>query len=356
MNTKDLEFLFNNVDSSPQQLSTLQLDAGTQQRSKMDKTAIEGYSESMKATGVSNWEPILVIELENPHTLPDGSELSQGALLPVDGFHRIEASIMANYDVFPAKVIEGTYETAVYYSLIANKRNGVGLKGKDFQKAIKRLYSMDVTWREHGKKAELALLFGWLAKTVERAVKAIDAEIKEQTINMFKQGKSDKEACDFSHKTLNTIKAWRIEYEQIVAEEEEERAYKDSKEDSDLDYLNLTIEQAMQLTDKTIQETILAILKESFSATDEVDEIPQESPQSPMQALANEWEALGDCYGIMGLTKEKITGYANKKAQVNRAYNKLLRKCHPDTHGANNEALEVLLGALGQVKSDFNIK
>jgi len=356
MDIKELEFLFNNVKAATLPLAPILLDVETQQRVKKDGEAIIGYIEQMKANGVANWEPILVVELTTPHNLPDGSILDIGSHILVDGFHRVDAAIAANYDVFPTKVTQATYETAVYYSLIANKKNGVSLTGKDFQKAIKRLYSMNPDWRAYGKKVELSLLFGCSSKTVERAVKVIDGEIKEQSFNMFSQGQSDSEVIKFAYKSINTIKAWREEYEQSLLDDEKE-ANSDSEGEKAVDYLNMTIKEALGLTDVTAQQGILIILQEAFGIEEKSSESP-ESPKEPISdidILADEWESLGNCYDIIGVTKEKLNSYVNKKAQLNRAYNKLLRQCHPDQHG-DNKAVNVLMNAVSQIKKELNIK
>ena len=380
MDIKSLELLFNNVKAELLPIGDLVLDAGTQQRDKVDKTAIEGYAESMKAGGVEHWEGLEVVEITHDHKLPDGSVLMAGAHVLVNGFHRVDAAVDANYDKFPQKVVQGTFKEAVYYSMIANKKNGVSLKGKDFQKAIKKLYSLDPAWREHGKKQELALMFGCSTKTVERAVKAIDVEIKQQAFNMFADGKTDNEVMAFSHKSLNTVKAWREEYEQELLDAEGgdggEGGDGESGDGGDsTGFLNITINDALKIADKEIQAAILAILTEAYGTpeqpqkekagdgTSEPEKEPQDAtgePESvssddPMEQLAVELESKGDCYAILGLDPAKVSAYANPKAQVNRAYNKLLKQCHPDRFGANR-AQKVLADALAEIKQKHNIK
>lgn len=382
-----LENIFNSVPASIQPIGDLVLDAGTQQRAKMDNDAVLGYTEAMKASGIEHWEAVKVFELVAPVMLPDGSTLEAGARLLVDGFHRVDAAVSANYDRFPMQVVTGTYEDAVYYSLIANKKNGVSLKGKDFQKAIKKLYALDAAWRAHGKKQELALLFGCSTKTVERAVKAIDDEIKSQAFNMFDAGATDNEVMEFSHKSLNTVKAWREDWELSKADPEggdntgPDGGDDNGATDDPTDVTTLTIAQAMKLKDPQVQAAILAILAEAYgikgdtgaqqdepqpepeAAQPEDDEPPfstdEEQPGvtgDAMEDLAAQWKAKGDAFSILDLTREKMDSYANKKAQLNRAYNKLLRQCHPDRFGKDNAALIILLGALAEVKAIYKIK
>jgi len=375
MNITNLETLFDKIDGEILPIAQLVLDAGTQQRAKTDKAAIDGYTESMKVNGVESWEPIQVIQLTHAHTLHDGSELTAGAHILVNGFQRLDACIGANYDTFPTKVCEGTFEEAVYYSMIANKRNGVSLKGADYQKAIKKLYILDAAWREHGKKKELALLFGCSTKTVERAVKAIDAEVKGQCFNMFAEGKTNQQVVDFSHKALNTIKTWREEYEQSLEDEETAKQEKEQAEakaeadKSDLSYLEMTIGEAMKVVDKEIQAAILAILNNTYGAqaaqdepkasdTPQDDEPSNDEPDpslSPMDALAAQWRTL-DEYGVHGTTKEKVEKYVNKKAQLNRLHKLALKQCHPDKHGKDNAALAILMDAFSTLKKTWDFK
>lgn len=370
MNITNLETIFDSITGTMQPIASLVLDAGTQQRAKTDKNAIEGYTENMKQNGVESWEPIQVIQTSNTVTLPDGSELEAGAYVLVNGFQRLDACIGANYDTFPTKVCEGTYEEAIYYSMIANKRNGVSLKGADYQKAIKKLYALDGTWREHGKKKELALLFGCSVKTVTRAVDTIDKEIKQQAFNMFADGKTNNDVMAFAHKALNTIKTWREEYELTLEEKETERENKEREEKAadeaknDLAYLEMTIGDALKITDKTIQQAILTLLSQSFDtpepqpepqgATDEPEQDKPESTGDAMTDLANEWMLL-DNYGIHGTTKEKVEKYVNKKAQLNRLHKLALKKCHPDQHG-KNVACELLVNAFAELKALYDFK
>lgn len=376
-----IETIFNGKKGKQTKLAdVIQLD-DLQQRVKTDNDAIEGYTEAMKAKGVKDWEPIKLIKLTASHTLPDGSELAAGALLLVDGYQRTEAAVQANYDVFPAVIAEGTFDDAVKYSLIANKYNGVSLKGKDFQKAIKRLYALDASWREHGKKKELALLFGCSEKTVQRAVSAIDKEIKEQAFNMFAEGATDKEVSEFAHKSLATIKKWREEFDEMQAAREEQQTNEQAEKDNESakpDYMTITIEQALNITDYDVQSAILAILSEAYGAAPKrpkhddfaaeeqaQQEEPKQNDEPPFDAdepkaddiptqLAKQWEGKTS-FEIIGLTKEQIEGYKQKKAQIQRAYNKLLKQIHPDKHG-ETRALELLMQALAELKMIYKIK
>lgn len=368
-----IETIFNGADVINTKLNDIiQLD-DLQQRHKTDGDAIEAYTEAMKAKGVKGWEPVKLIELKEAHTLPDGSELEKGALLLVDGFQRTEAAVQANYDHFPAVIAQGTLDDAIKFSLIANKYNGVSLKGKDFQKAIKRLYALDSNWREHGKKKELALLFGCSEKTVQRAVSAIDKEIKEQAFNMFAEGATDKEVADFAHKSVATIKKWREEYDELQAATEEQETNEQQQEEQkgdDVDILNLTIENALKVTNPQVQAAILSILNDAFGAPQQTQDEPQQEqaqddeppfdtePQGVNDdlptSLAKEWKGKTP-FEILGITKEKFESYQQKKAQLNRAYNKVLKRIHPDKFG-QTEALDILMTALAEIKKTYKIK
>lgn len=379
MNITALETLFDKINGEILPIADFMLDAGTQQRAKTDKNAIDGYTESMKQNGVESWEPVQLIKLTHSHTMENGVECEAGCLILVNGFQRIDAAVGANYDKFPAKVCEGTFEEAVYYSMIANKRNGVSLKGADYQKAIKKLYILDAQWREHGKKKELALLFGCSTKTVERAVKVIDSEVKAQAFKMFEQGADDKAVMEFSHKTINTVKAWREEYNQAVedkataTEETERKEQAEQAASTDTDFLDMTLGDALKITDKTIQATILAILNNHYSKPEPKADEPKDEPKAqgvdaddspdtpegddndPMHLLATKWFLL-DAYGIHNTTKEKVDTYVNKKAQLNRLHKLALKQCHPDKFGKDNEALAILMNAFAELKKTYNIK
>lgn len=376
MNLQNIEMLFKNANTETISLTDIILEDELQQRQKTDKDAIEAYTEAMKANGVTDWEAIKVVKLTAPHKLPNGVELELGALLLVDGFQRTEAATQANHSNFPASVAEGTYQDAVYFSLIANKYNGVSLTGKDFQKAIKRLYVMEAAWREHGKKKELALLFGCSEKTVQRAVKAIDDEVKGQVFEMFAAGASDKEAALFAHKSEQTIAKWRCEWEAKVEQGEQDAADKEQAEDKaseqagEVDVLTLTIENALKVTDKNVQAAILAILNQAFGNPETKQEKAKAEPKQEkakaepkvepinedthIADLVTEWTGQ-DALVILGVAPEQAEGWANKKAQFKRAYNKQLKRCHSDKYG-ENAALELLKEAFAVVKKQYSFK
>lgn len=374
-NIHSIEKLFKGIKAAQTDLGDIILLDDLQQRQSTDKDAVEGYCEAMKANGVKDWEPIKLVRLIESHTLLDGSELAEGALLLVDGFQRTEAATDANHSKFPAQIADATFDDAVKYSLVANKYNGVSLKGKDFQKAIKRLYLLDSSWREHGQKKELALLFGCSEKTVQRAVAAIDKEIKSQAFDMFSQGATDKEVSEFSFKSLETIKRWREEYNEEQAKKEEQATQdeqaSEEENNGNVDILTLTIESALKVTDPQIQAAILSILGDAFGAPKESkktkaepqdDEPPFDADEPQVTGHANDvpsqmaasWEGK-TAWEILGITQEKMDGYKQKKAQLQRAYTKVLRKIHPDKFG-NTKALELLLNAQAEIKAFYKIK
>lgn len=364
--------LFNNAVEKHVNLSQIIMDAGTQQRASMDKQAIENYMEAMQAGQAPEFPPVKLVELTEPVTLPDGTELEIGATVLADGFHRIESAVGAKLGTFQSLVAKGTLQDAIYYSMTANSQNGVNLKGKDYQQAIKKLYTMDGGyWRQHGRKQEIAALFGCSTKTVERATQAIDKATKAEAFKMFEQGASIDEVAAMAHKSEKTVKQWFDEWKEIQDKNNEPKGDQDGTEGTnqeqhtnagDNNPLDLTFAQVLALKDQELKTKLLKLLLDSMEPLPEQDEPqpeqdePQPEPQgddedAAMIELANKWRGL-DWWDVLGLDLSKLNSLANPKAAIKRAYNKALKQCHSDKFGAN-EALEILKDALAAANKMF---
>lgn len=345
-------------------LAEIIVDAGTQQRAKMNADAIENYMHAMQNGEANEFPEIKLVRLVEPVTLPDGTTLETGALILVDGFHRTEAAVGAKLGTFQALIADGTLQDAIYYSMTANATNGVNLQGKDYQIAIKKLYTLDGGyWREHGRKKEIAALFGCSTKTVERATAAIDKATKAEAFKLFEKGEDLQHIADISFKSLKTIKQWFEEWTKAQEGKEEpkgpegaEGTNQEQHKNADVDNpLDLTFAQVLALKDSTLKAKLLKLLTDSIAKDsqeepqqEEPKEEPQQDAEEPegdaMKDLANQWRGQ-DWWVILGLDLVKLNGMAKPKAAIKRAYNKALKQCHSDKHGAN-EALEILKDAL----------
>lgn len=373
-NLDTIKSLFDNAAAQQTKLADIITDAGTQQRAKMNKEAIENYTAAMEAGQASEFPAVHLVRLINDETMPDGSTIEAGALILADGFHRIESAVGAKLQTFQSLIADGTLQDAIYYSMTANSTNGVNLQGKDYQQAIKRLYTLDGGyWREHGRKKEIAALFGCSTKTVERATAAIDKATKADAFKMFEQGASDEEVAAMAFKSLKTIKQWREDWEKTQQPNDEPKGDNAGEQGTnqeehtnagDNNPLNLTFEQVLKLKDKDLQRKLLGLLMDAVGVKAESQEEPQpeqeepqpepqEEPQddNPTVELANKWRGL-DWWDVLGLDLAQLNGLKNPKAAIKRAYNKLLKQVHSDKHG-ENEALEILKDALAAANKMF---
>lgn len=374
-NMETIANLFNGAIEQDVKLAEIITDAGTQQRAAMDKQAIENYTAAMENGEADNFPAIKLVRLSEDVTMKDGSIIQAGALVLVDGFHRVGGAVGAKLQTFKAEIADGTLQDAIYFSMTANSQNGVNLKGKDYQQAIKKLYTMDGGyWREHGRKKEIASLFGCSTKTVERAVSAIDKATKAEAFKLFEQGASDDEVAAASFKSLKTIKQWREEWEKTQQDNqgsqggeqgagEQGTNQEEHTNAGDDNPLNLTFEQVLKLKNKDLQRKLLALLMDACGVQEqaqeepqqEAQEEPQEEPESvdanPTDAIANEWRGL-DWWDILGLDLAALNGLKNPKAAIKRAYNKQLKRVHSDKYG-ENEALEILKDALAAANKMF---
>lgn len=100
----------------------IRLDGGTQPRAKLDGAAIEDYTDAMLAG--MKFPPIVVFY--------DGTDYWLA-----DGFHRRYAAFGAEASQVECDVFQGTREDAQWYSLSANKTNGLRRTNEDKQRAVK---------------------------------------------------------------------------------------------------------------------------------------------------------------------------------------------------------------------------
>lgn len=379
-NIIEIKALFNNALTESVKINELVLDAGTQMRQKVNAVAVENYSHAMLEGKADEFPEILVVSLNHPVEMPDGSTLEIGSLVLVDGFHRVEAAHNAKLATFNGRVVEASLETAKYFAMTANSEHGAQLAGKDYQNAIRELYNLNVTWREHGKGKEIAALFGCSTKTVERALKVVKAEIKAEAFAMFKAGATNEDVAEFAVIHIKTAKEWRSEWEDACVKEEEkakkkaeegESEKKEEKQKDPKNPMDLSFAEVLRLKDTALKASMLkmlmdAIKEDSQSFTEEPkqeDEQPQPEPEETteeaaqdsddpiiddvMDKLAAEWAQM-DEWALFGKSKADFMAMANPKAALKRAYNKLLKQCHSDKFGKDNAALTLLVEAFAK--------
>lgn len=108
------------VESLP--ITSIRLDGGTQPRAALDFGAIEDYSEAMSAG--AKFPAVTVFY--------DGTDYWLA-----DGFHRVKAAFAAGFDLIECDLRQGAVEEAQWYSLSANKSNGLRRTTEDKQRAVK---------------------------------------------------------------------------------------------------------------------------------------------------------------------------------------------------------------------------
>jgi transposase-like protein len=108
------------VESLP--ITNLRLDGGTQPRAALDFGAVEDYSEAM---GAGAKFPAVTV-------FYDGT-----AYWLADGFHRVKAAFAAGFDTIECDLRQGALEDAQWFSLSANKSNGLRRTNEDKQRAVK---------------------------------------------------------------------------------------------------------------------------------------------------------------------------------------------------------------------------
>lgn len=378
-NAQKVATLFDNAVRGFTRIGDLVLDAGTQCRAKLNTEQAENYAANMLAGKAKDFPAVKVARLIESVQMKDGSLLEAGALVLVDGFHRIEGAHSAKLETFQSETVDCDLETAIYYAMQANSTNGLSLAGKDYQNAIRKLYSMDKAWREHGKKKEIAALFGCSEKTVQRATVAIDKETKAESFKMFERGYSDQDVSDYAVITLQTAQAWRKEWEESKVEKpqgagdgEGQGQGGDDTNAGTNNPLDLTFAQVLALKNSQLKAQLLKMLMDSikqdagqakeepkaaqddeppFDADDKEPEAPEGVKDNGAAELAKKWRGL-TCWEIMGLERDKLAAMANPKAAIKRAFAKALKECHPDHYG-ENEACEMLKNAQDEILKYF---
>jgi hypothetical protein len=387
LNIDKIQALFDGSAIETIKLEHLVMDAGTQSRAKLNPLAVEKYTANFEDGMVKEFPPVDVIQLTEPVTLPDSSVLEEGALILVDGFHRVKAATGAKLTEFKARIAKGTLEDAKYYGMQANSTHGTQLGGKDYQSAIRKLYEMDAVWREHGQGKVMAKLFSCSTKTIERALKAIKAEIKAQAFKMFAEGADNETVAHFAVIHEKTAQAWREEWEKTQAKPDEGSSSEESEgegsssegsssegDTEEIHMMDLTFGQVLRLKNPDLKAQLLKMLMDSIKADNkperapwEPEETPEEQPQDEpektpeepatepekpaIEQLHDDWRDK-DCWELFGKTKEELEGLKNPKSAIKRAYTKLLKKCHSDHHG-DNEALNHLKECLKVISSHF---
>lgn len=376
MNLDTIKNLFDNAQPCTVDLKTVITDAGTQQRAAVNKQAIEDYTANMQAGQAPNFPRIRVVRLTAPITLPDGSTAEIGAEVLVDGFQRREGALGAKLHTFQGEYVEATLEEAIYFSMCANSTNGVKMGGKDYQNAIKNLYTLDAKWRGHGMKQEIAKLLGCSTKTVQRATTAIDKATKAEAFRMFEAGYNDADVAAFAFITEKTAGEWRKEWQESKKGKDEPKGSQSGTDEDPKDStgtndnagsdnpLDLTFAQVLQLKDPAIKAKLLKMLMDSIQADNQSEPEPEPQPEPEpepepepsvnddrLDELAATWSKL-DCWGILGTSLAKLAKLKQPKTGLQRAYNKMLKQVHPDKYG-ESKALEMLKDALAQAQKEI---
>ncbi|WFZ78566.1 hypothetical protein MQM1_084 [Aeromonas phage vB_AsaP_MQM1] len=366
-----IENLFEMAQEKAVVITQLVLDAGTQCRAKLNKEQAENYAANMLAGTANEFPAVKVARLTESVQMPDGSLLEAGALVLVDGFHRIEGASQAKLETFKAELVDCTLEDAIYYSMRANNTNGLSFVGKDYQNAVRKLYQLDAAWREHGKKKEIAIMFGCSEKTVQRATAAIDKDIKAEAFKMFEAGATDAEVAAFAVISTQTAANWRTEWEAAKQgsnndPENPQGSDNEPEQDGPKNPMDMTLSQILALKDSPVKAIALKLLMDSIKKDGQAepeaqakqdDEPPFEAePQEGVKddkaaKLAEEWKGK-DCWFILGLNRDELAKLANPKAAIKRAYAKQLKQCHPDHYG-ENEACKMLKEAQDEASKWF---
>lgn len=113
-------------------LKDIVIDAGTQQREKINDEIVAEYSEAMRCG--TQFPAVTVFFNSVEYYL-------------ADGFHRFFACKSAGIEEISAEIIEGTKRDAKYYSLGANKDHGLRRSNGDKKKAVIEMIT-DAEWGE----------------------------------------------------------------------------------------------------------------------------------------------------------------------------------------------------------------
>lgn len=131
------------------EIAKIRCDAGTQSRARSDEDQIEEYAERMAA---GDKFPLLDVFF-------DGKEY-----FLADGFHRLLAAIRNKLSKFECVVHKGTLQDALWFSLGANKKNGLHRSKADKQKVIE----LAIVKFPDKTQEQIALHVGCNQSTVQR--------------------------------------------------------------------------------------------------------------------------------------------------------------------------------------------
>jgi hypothetical protein len=111
-------------------ISTIRLDGGTQIRAAKDYSTIKEYAAAMEGGAI--FPPLVVFQ--------DGPECWLA-----DGFHRVEAAMLAGREEINAEVHAGTLREAQLFSVAANQTHGLRRTNADKRRAVAFLLA-DPEW------------------------------------------------------------------------------------------------------------------------------------------------------------------------------------------------------------------
>ena len=102
-------------------IDDIRTDGGTQPRTSIDYQAVQDYADAM-ADGAT-FPPVIVFY--------DGTDYWLA-----DGFHRVQAALVAGRAEIAGEVHQGALEDAQWHSFGANKANGIRRDNRDKQRAV----------------------------------------------------------------------------------------------------------------------------------------------------------------------------------------------------------------------------
>ncbi len=152
-------------------IEMIRTDGETQSRMKINRSVVKEYAGAMRE-GVS-FPPVVVFYDEEDHWL-------------VDGFHRLEAAVLAGETEIDAEVREGSHRDAVLFSAGANSAHGLRRSNKDKRKAVMTLL-YDGEWSQWSSR-EIATCCGVSHKLVNKLRKGLASGDKRQLRRTVKRG------------------------------------------------------------------------------------------------------------------------------------------------------------------------
>jgi hypothetical protein len=111
-----------------------------QVRTKLDPHTIARYAGILKNGG--SFPPITVARIASPEVKPKGrplavfDEIDEGALVLVDGYHRVEAHLAVGRNEVPANVVEASKHEALWLAASANLVHGLPLRARDLRRVF----------------------------------------------------------------------------------------------------------------------------------------------------------------------------------------------------------------------------